>query len=395
MKKTLTNLKQYVESLLEHAPLEQNAEKRAALAVSFLAECRKLKSVLSQAYLDQDNATVSSQIRSVQIELTQLADHLYTLHDSEIFNEHDLSDTYNVYAELMEEVISSLCYLKDGFPEIFNTQLKAPAGLKNMLRQAVVEKRESITRNILSRQIDDDLTLIISRYLSSLDGEDEHLLKSWCDFDYMERFIDTLSSIDTPGNPDTIFQSLVQQLYFINFNTTQFYDYSRGWLEKLIDGYSTFVEQRRELLLVLRHITHFLELPDLACNPKLPSVKHMVVSYINEEIDYLAKTEHLHTGTFHNKSRHAFPFYFHVNLTTEQLMFFVRLLMETGIIITKRKADLYEFISNHVGTLRKDNLSVSSIKNKQYSVSKDVIQKVKTILLKCINLANQKYNCTE
>lgn len=393
MRKTVTNLKQYVQAFLEHAPLEQSMEKRVVLAASFLRECKALKSTLAQVHFDFNLAEVSSQVRSVQVELTQLADHLYILKGSAVFNEHQVSDPDNLYEELMQELVSLLCYVKTNFPESFNTQLKAPAGLKDVQRHALAAKREFIMKILLTGQIDDELTVIISDYLSSIDGESEYTLISWRDFGYMENFINAFSSgnINASTAPDAVFQKLVRQLYFINFNATQFYDYSRSWIDRKIGEYSTFIEQRRELLLISRYIKQFLELPDMAYSPKLPSVKQMVSNYIDEEIEYLLKTENLHAGTFHNKARNTFPFYFHVNLTTAQLMFFVRLLLETGIIITKRKADLHEFISNHVGTLRKDNLSESSIKNKQYNPSREVVRRVKHLSLSLINIIHDRY----
>ncbi|EOR96282.1 hypothetical protein ADIARSV_0517 [Arcticibacter svalbardensis MN12-7] len=391
MKQTINNLHQFIHLITEQALLELPAGKQGSITIAFISECQVLKSKLSQIYFDYDQAAANAFIKSIQIELTQLADHLYGFNAAEwILDSQSVSK--EVFKKLTHEIISLLLFLKANFSESFNTQLQAPAGLKHHMQTDIAEKREIILKFLKAGQIDDDLIDIITHYLFSIEGDPEYILSSWRDFDYLENFLNSLLVIQGLKSSESVFLKLVRQVYFMNFNAIQFYDYSRNWLDVMIQRHDTFVEQRRELLLILRDVKQFVELPELAFNPDLPSLKQMVCTYIEEEMEYLQKTETLHEGPYHNKGRNAYPFYFHVKFTTAQLMFFTRLLVESGFIITKRKADLHEFISNHIGTLRKDNLSGHSIKNKQYTPSKEVVHKVKDFLLMLISLIHEKYN---
>ncbi len=83
--------------------------------------------------------------------------------------------------------------------------------------------------------------------------------------------------------------------------------------------------------------------------------------------------------------------FFTVSITLEQLLFLFRLLIETGIVIIKRKADLYDFIHLHIGTEERKTFSRGSLRNAFASRRQATAKKVKDILTEMTRLINQKY----
>ena len=75
----------------------------------------------------------------------------------------------------------------------------------------------------------------------------------------------------------------------------------------------------------------------------------------------------------------------------EQFLFIFRLLIDKGIVLVKRKADLYEFIHTHVGTAKKDNLSIGNMQNNYAENNRIIAIKVKVLLQSLVKLIDEKY----
>ena len=84
-------------------------------------------------------------------------------------------------------------------------------------------------------------------------------------------------------------------------------------------------------------------------------------------------------------------FYFKITISIELFLFIFRLMIEKGIILVKRKADLFEFLHSHVGTVNKDNLSVGNMQNTFSENNRKTAIRAKALLQSLITHIDGKY----
>lgn len=126
-------------------------------------------------------------------------------------------------------------------------------------------------------------------------------------------------------------------------------------------------------------------------DPSAEPLKETLVRSFSEEIKYIQQMQELDS---HAPTIHALDIprlFFTVSITLEQLMFLFRLFIETGIMIIKRKADLYDFIHLHIGTEERTTFSRGSLRNAFASRKQATAKKVKEVLMEMVRLINQKY----
>ncbi len=83
--------------------------------------------------------------------------------------------------------------------------------------------------------------------------------------------------------------------------------------------------------------------------------------------------------------------YFKVSFTSRQLLFFFQVLVDTRTVITKNRTGIFDFITNHIGTVRSTQLSRGSLQRKFGKTQSLDIKKVKDQLIAMINYINYKH----
>ena len=66
-------------------------------------------------------------------------------------------------------------------------------------------------------------------------------------------------------------------------------------------------------------------------------------------------------------------------------------MIDKGVVQVRRKADLYEFIHSHVGTAKKDNLSIGNMQNTYAENNRVTALKVRVLLHSLIKQIDEKY----
>ena len=72
-------------------------------------------------------------------------------------------------------------------------------------------------------------------------------------------------------------------------------------------------------------------------------------------------------------------------MSVPQLGFFMKLLVDTGVVNNKNQTELLKTICRSVRTLRNETISIDSLHNKYYNVDKNTIESVKDKLFLMIN----------
>ncbi|GAA4213206.1 hypothetical protein GCM10022289_45030 [Pedobacter jeongneungensis] len=82
---------------------------------------------------------------------------------------------------------------------------------------------------------------------------------------------------------------------------------------------------------------------------------------------------------------------FRVGFTVRQLALFVRLQVESEIIIAQSPKTLHRYVTRHYSTMEKENISEKSFKNAYYSAMGNDVEKVIEKIATMLAIAQEKY----
>ncbi|WP_207423763.1 hypothetical protein [Desertivirga brevis] len=229
--------------------------------------------------------------------------------------------------------------------------------------------------------LNDGLKSVLAGFLESFNSDKA----STCTYRKVFYFISFQSGLsevinEKEGAGRTVEEAVYAFLFVRNFNSPDFYAHYVSRVEKRLEDIGIYKDQAFYLLHEIKTVKQYPYFFTENYEPESTDIKTAACNYLREELQYIKESESLGSAEF-RRGDEGNPYYFHVSMTVAQLNLFFRLMLDSGIIITKRKSQLFQFIANDIGTIRKDNLSVRSIKNKAYGPDKKTVLKVKQHLL--------------
>ncbi len=393
MKLEITNIRKCLHSIISQKDGVWDSDRQIS---SIADECSSVRDRIQQTiYKIKGRRNKLFFIRQHQRELTTLCN-LAHLSLSETGKTHPYTgnDVKDILLwELGRGILNILEYLKFHFKKYFDNASTVPYALICILKDNIGNHRKNIRTFMEKEEIEQTLISLVHDYLGLERRIDNDF--TWQDIAYLENFISALNEAALSGGQgkEIMERQLIGRLFYLNFNHSAFYEYLAEKIKQRVEVKETFKERKRELLDILRLYQGLPVRRTRICNPGLPGIRSAITSHIKLEIDYVRHVQQLHSPTFPgNRGRSSSPFYFKVSLTVAQLVFFVRLLVETGTVIAENKADLNEFLVNHVGTLNKINISERSIRSKSTNPDPQTVKNVKHALISMLNQINEKYS---
>ncbi|WP_192822761.1 hypothetical protein [Rufibacter sp. LB8] len=358
---------------------------------SLAAICDRIRKDMAQHLCDAGNSRQTSQAPLVQqMELTSLADSLYHrgAHRSD-------DEAWQFHVRVLEEVKGLLFHQLRHFPGSFHFQRDAPLACRDWYAESLASSQRQLVGYLEGQELDAGLRHLLKEYLFCCQTHSDWFAPStWSDYLYLEEFTACLLRIAKlpHPHPKSIFHGLMRKMFYLNFNCAPFYGFCLQKIQGHTRMFPAYRDQHRELLYLLKLCRQVPEKPDTGFDLKAPSLQASVVKFLKEEIRFIVEMENL--PALHRMqgvpTAPARP-YFTVGCTATQLALFMRLLVETGFLMAKRKADVHEFIANHVGTSKKEKISGHSFKNKTYDPSPSAARKVKAQLHLMLQRLNEKY----
>ncbi|MFC0318688.1 MULTISPECIES: hypothetical protein [Olivibacter] len=282
--------------------------------------------------------------------------------------------------------------IKSRYPDYFDRNMAIPQILYPFYMTKILKRWFNIKKSLQHNKIDPGLIDVLNGFFNVGKNGVMDRKMTWQDLSYLDIVSSEVSWITDKGKTVEYRQDILQNLFRLNFNHPSFFSYYVRYMHNQIQGVDTYLQERREWLDYRRNLSAFIVCRDICYDDSMKDIRTQLMEYVIEQIRYVKKKEKLHRSTIFGKlGRAVYPYYFHVSLTVSQLIFLFRLFTETGVVIVRHRKDLNEFLVNHVGTTRKDNISIGSIRSKYTRPDKDVVNKVSAVLISMLNLLNAKY----
>ena len=120
-------------------------------------------------------------------------------------------------------------------------------------------------------------------------------------------------------------------------------------------------------------------------NKNLPDLKTQIISWIEEELEYLTKKIKLEANNIAQTPNKEDKIKFLTELSVAQLAYFFSILIETGIIKHKNQMDIFRFISDNFKTKNTDTISIDSIKVKYYNPETNTKQIIREKIIELLS----------
>lgn len=293
-------------------------------------------------------------------------------------------------AEILIKTISSLFdYFRNNFAYCFNFQMRVPCNLKSAANLILSKEWNRLLPKLKETGIEEELLCVLSNY------QDDMLVypdPSFYELDYWYSFTRSLSKIGLKKEED-IEYNLFSLLCYLNFN---YFPLLQLCIKKIQRNYDTVDSYREEYIKItihLRNLNQFIVKPNYGYNQNAEALRDALCSIMKNEIICIKKLININLKTLTASGAKFFlqQFYFKISISMEQFLFIFRLMIDNGIVIVKRKADLFEFIHSHVGTANKDSLSIGNMQNTYAENNRKTAIRVKVLLQSLITQIDQKY----
>ncbi len=181
-------------------------------------------------------------------------------------------------------------------------------------------------------------------------------------------------------------ETIKECLFHLNFNSLQFFKYLTFEISQELETQENNIKKIDVLYRFLKNYNQKQSRNILKYKANLPSLKEQIISWIEEEIEYLTKKIKLEANQFTNGTNNDEKIKFLTSLSVAQLSCFFGLLMETGIIKHKNQTDVFRFISENFKTNNTEKISVASIKVKYYNVENSTKKALREKIIELLDL---------
>ncbi len=294
-----------------------------------------------------------------------------------IFNYSPKKESNDPLIQVYKACESLLSFIEKHFSNHFNLDAKVPESYLITADQKIRKQLPSLESRLKGLSIEPDIISTILRPFHLFINRHYKRDISYNLLVYLKDLLtELLSWVDSNMVHEDLFSSLMNTLVYINLNSSQAF----GVLTRLMkDDYQQFDNLDQQLLKLSwfgKTINQCQEKPNLAYEPHKLSLKNILSEWVDDEYRYLSR-HHQISMNFQEEIPTYTQDHFKINtsLPVEQLGYFIKLLLDSGIIQNKNQTKVIEFFARHFRTKRAESISAQSLWNKSYSpVSKSMIK---------------------
>ena len=362
-------------------PLYTNDELLAAEAVQLVInesedDQQTIRSMLIEDLIEKPNVMDKEQYVKVnQALLIRILDKLFAYSQTRPLNENILL----LYNTISQHLQSTLDFIEDFFSNYFDRNEKVPEPYIIIAKENI-KKQVKQLKHILSKQENTD-TFLTSLVLDSIQHLllDESIVITYSRLSYHKMLLNELLSQKVMQTS----QSIMEALYYLNYNEDNFVTYEYGWLKELTTELLTNQEKIAALRFEQKKINQLPLKRNCCYNPNMPSLKEQINGWVDEEVKFLENVqlpEKVADKLNENEDK------IHTSLSVAKLAVLLRLLVIDKIIINRTVAPMLRVAAKIFTTLQKDDISFGSLETKYHAPDKATINAVKDLLFKWINI---------
>jgi hypothetical protein len=296
-------------------------------------------------------------------------------------NNYDKIDCLKITYIYLEKLLR---FIEKEYRNYLNVNIQIPYRSILVKEFEITDKLKEVKSRLLGSNFNDQLLKLAYEPLLKIATINIQEKLTYYEFNYCTEFILTLYKQITFENSSE--EAIKECLFDLNFNSTQFFDNLTDGILIELSKQENNIQKIDMLYRLLKNYNQKQTRNFIKYNENLPSIKEQIISWIEEEIEYLSKKMKLDANQFTNVANNEDKIKFLTGLSVAQLSYFFALLIETGIIKHKNQADIFRFISENFKTENTAKISTDSIKTKYYNVETTTKIAIREKIIELLNL---------
>ncbi|MES2573793.1 MAG: hypothetical protein V4572_02520 [Bacteroidota bacterium] len=283
---------------------------------------------------------------------------LYQFSDN--YDKKDCLKITHIYLEKL------LRFIEKEYRNYLNLNTEIPYRSSLVKDLELTDKLREVRAVVLKSSINEKLLKLVCEPLLRITAINIQEKPTYYEFMYCSEFI--LALYKQISFVEISEETITEALFDLNYNSVKFCKYLIAVMVQELEAQENNLDKMDVLYQWRKNYNQKQTRNFIKYKPDLPSLKDRLISWIEEEIEYLNRKIKLDSGQLTNGSANEEKIKFLTGLSVAQLSCFFALLMETGIIRHKNQADLFRFIAENFKTNSAENISVHSIKSKYYNI---------------------------
>ena len=301
-----------------------------------------------------------------------------------------LEANFKAYLIIMLDVTNNLIdHFKVQYSYCFNFKMLVPVRYKQKIDLNLTRIWEKLIPSLELAGLAEKLLEVLKIYFVEMKSNKKvsfHLLDFWT------VLINDLNKIRVEG-VEGVELDLCRIFCYQNFNYPPLIQYYISRLQLDYDVVDNYREEYIRITVEIRKLRQLVIRRGYSYDADAVELREVLCHTLENELVCIKKLINLNKKIFVESGTRYFlqQFYFKISISMEQFLFIFRLFIDKGVVLVKRKADLYEFIHAHVGTAKKDNLSTGNMQNTYAENNRVTAIKVKALLQSLIKQIDEQY----
>jgi hypothetical protein len=277
-------------------------------------------------------------------------------------------------------------FIEKEYAQFLNVNINVINRSTLLYTYGVKSKIKHIDNKLILAEINEKLKIIAVEPLIKIASDNINEKLTYKEFNYCLEYINELHKYVKSRKTVVTNNELHEWIFSFNLNTLTFFDYKTDILIEEMSKYESGHEKLEYLYKKHKIINQRQTRSINTYNNVLPPIKHQIIGWLEEEIEYLTKKMELDQPIITIPGENKVKAKILSGVSVAQLSYMFNLLAQVGVINQKNQRDIFRFISDNFKTNLADQISADSVKSKYYNVESSTKAAVREKMIEILNL---------
>jgi len=288
--------------------------------------------------------------------------------------------------ESIQILTDLLRFIRYQFPDAFNNQMPIPYAIQQAQKEKLKEGLDNIYNNIKHKSPNNLLIATVTHPITDFLATKK---KSYTFYHlkYLQSLMEKLLELSQHPHTNREFNRLIcNSALEHNLNSKTCFDYFVAFISKEYRLKESKMNQLKRLVYYKKCVEQVFVTPNTSYDPSQKKLKSALSKWLNREIEFIKKSCHINER---NELEQPINVKTAPKVTTTmsvpQLAYFIRQMIDTGLILTSNKSETIRFVCAHFSTLNTKNISETSFIAKFNKPNTSSIVETKNNIIKLLN----------
>ena len=350
------------------------------------------KALVKEVFSLENDKCIELYIRNHQNALIRLSDKIFEnlnqSGDKDIWTSLGDPQAFTLKKMVHYEIDTILTFIKSYFSRYFNHHGKIPEQYRVVAQKELREQNRRLYHHLKSEK---DCPLLDIAFYPIKKFHEAGDPVSFQRLVYLKELIKIISHSCLLCSENTINCTLRTNLIYLNFNSYRFFTFLTREITDEYMGKDTIQDQIKVLCYYVKYINQVQIKPNFIFKPEQKPLNEQLLNWLMEEISYLEKKRELSSSMARdNKDLLNKDFKIITDQSVSQVAFFLKLLVDVGVITNRNQRELIQFVASNIQTKQTTHISPESLRTKYYHVDEGTVEAVKDTIIKLLNEIQNK-----